>query len=77
MSVSEDGSSSYQGVVQNLRIQGNTLARKSPSCEGRISVNCKVVMFREAAGLAASGSLGLKRTESQQREPMRARLTCH
>jgi hypothetical protein len=54
------------GVVRNLPIQGNTRALKSPSREGRISVGWKAVMFREAASLAGSGPLGLKRSESQQ-----------
>ena len=65
------------GVVRNLPIQGNTRALKSPSREGRISVGWKAVMFREAASLAGSGPLGLKRSESQQGEPMRMVLTRH
>jgi hypothetical protein len=64
-------------VVQNLPIQGNTRALKSPSREGRISVNWKAVMFREAASLAGSGPLRLKRSESQQGEPMRMVVTRH
>jgi hypothetical protein len=66
------------GVVQNLPIPGNARAPKPPSCEGRISsVGWKVVLVREAASLAGSGPLGLKRSESQQGEPMRMVLTRH
>jgi hypothetical protein len=66
------------GVVQNLPIPGNARAPKPPSCEGRISsVGWKVVLLREAASLAGSGPLGLKRSESQQGEPMRMVLTRH
>jgi hypothetical protein len=64
-----------QGVVQNLPILGNTRARKSPSCEGRISVlGCLV---REAGGLPGSSSLGLKRSKVQKGEPVRMALPRH
>jgi hypothetical protein len=72
-----DFASAIHGVVRNLQIQGNTRAPKSPSGEGRISVSWKAVMFREAASLAGSSPLGLKRSESQQGEPMRMVLTRH
>ena len=43
----------WVGVVQNLPILGNTRARKLSSCEGRISVGWKVVLFGSRRALPA------------------------
>ncbi len=51
-------------------------ARKPLACEGRVATG-RVGPMREAAGLPGSGSLGLKRSQAQQGQPVRMALAGH
>jgi hypothetical protein len=64
-----------KGVVQNLPILGyRARGNHRPAGAGFRLEDCPV---REAASLPGSGSLGLKRSQAQQSEPMRMALSRH
>ena len=63
-----------RGVVQNRRFWVTRTRRNRPGEAGFRLAGCLV---REAASLPGSGLLGLKRSEAQQRQPVRMALAGH
>jgi len=64
------------GVVQNQPILGYTDVQKRPACKSEISVR-RWSLQEACNSLPGSSSPGLKRSQAQQRQPMRMILAGH